>query len=182
MGVLPTDAVQFAKTLLNRDKTRISMREVGKLSFVASVCPSASASMEVAFALRKAKALTQEFKERVDPTVQHSLDELPQRLQSQTKHGSGPCDNSDAAPSWFSETPQHTKALDDGNTIIARRASRHSTHSGVSLCVSLKDLNDFDSDGSTRAPTPVEEASTPLEEAMPRLPQAAGLGKRRSPF
>merc|ERR1712071_211546 len=57
MGVLPTDAVQFAKTLLNRDKTSISMREVGKLSFVASVCPSASASVEVSSALmKKAKA------------------------------------------------------------------------------------------------------------------------------
>lgn len=163
---LPTDATQFAKTLLNRDKTRISMSEVAQLRFVAPVCPSASTSLKVSSALRKAKALTKEFEERIDPTVQHSLDELLQRLQSQAKHGSGQCANSDAAPSWFSETPQQTQSLDDASNIVVRRKSRHSTHSGIS--VSLKDISDDDSDGSTRAPTPAEE------ESMPPLPQVAG--------
>lgn len=169
---LPTDAVEFAKTLLNRDKARISMCEVGQLSFVAPLCPSASGSLKVSSALKQAKALTKEFQECRDPTVQRSLDELLQRLQSQAKHGSGPCDNSDAAPSWFSETPQQTKSLDDSSNIVSRRKSRHSTHSGVS--VSLKDISDDDSDGSTRAPTPAEE------ESMPSLPQV--VGKDMSPL
>lgn len=172
---LPLDAIEFAKTLLNRDKTRISMLEAAKLSFVApAACPSASASMEMMSALKMARAMTQEFKERVDPTVQRGLDELLQRLQVQAKNSSG-CDNSDAAPSWFSETPQRTEPLDDSSdTIIIRRKSRHSTHSGVSL--SLKDLgDDDDSNGSTRAPTP-------LEEAMPAFPPAVAVGKGRSPL
>lgn len=170
--VLPLEAIEFAKTLLNRDKKRISMHEVAKLSFVApAACPSASASLEVTSALKMAKAITQEFKVRVDPTVQRSLDDLLQRLQ-QAQIGSGSCENSEAAPSWFSETPQRTESLDEGTSVVVRRKSRHSTHSGVT--VSLKDVGDDDdsngSNGSTRAPSPLDE------EAIP-VPVCSGWGR-----
>jgi len=180
---LPMDAIEFAKTLLNRNPARISMHEVPKLRFVVpDACPSASASKEVTSALKMAKALTQEFKQQVDPTVQRSLDDLLQRLQSQQKTGSSTFDNSDAAPSWFSETPQHTESLEvSSDTIqsvatVVRRKSRHSTHDGVSLSsLSFKDIkddSDDDTNASTRPPTP--------EEALPPLPQVVGVGNLRS--
>jgi len=183
---LPEDAITFAKTLLIRDRTRISMDEVTRLSFVVPVaCPAASASLEVTSALKMARALTTEFKERADPTVQRSLDELLKRLQVQR---SGSVDNSDAAPAWFSETPQQTKSFNDSNDMsfddsndslatVVRRKSRHSTHTGVSGGVSLSTFkfdSEDDSNASTRPPTP--------EETLPPFPHVIGVGKGKTPL
>jgi len=178
---LPEDAITFAKTFLIRDRTRISMDEVTRLSFVVPVaCPAASASLEVTSSLKMARALTTEFKERADPTVQRSLDELLKRLQVQR---SGSVDNSDAAPAWFSETPQQTKSFGDSNDIaslatVVRRKSLHSTHSGVSGVVSLStfkdDSDDDDTNASTRPPTP--------EETLPTFPHVNGVGKGKTPL
>jgi len=176
---LPEDAVNFAKTLLVRDKTRVSMHEVVKLPFVTPApCPTQSTSQEVT-SLKMARALTTEFKEqeRADPTVQRSLDELLERLQMQ-RNGSA-VDNSDAAPLWFSETPQQTKSfksLDDSSDLhslatIVRKKSRPSTFSGVSF--PTKDDSDDDTNVSTRPPTPDEEA-------MPPFPQVVAVGTGRS--
>jgi serine/threonine protein kinase len=177
---LPADAIEFAKALLNRNKARIAMQEVPTLKFVApSEGSSGTASKELTSTLKMAKALTQEFRQHADPTVQRSLDELLQRLQIH-QSGTGLFDNSDAAPTWFSETQQRTTCTvesigSSSDTIssvasVVRRKSRHSTHSGVPLTgVSFRDDSDDDTIGSTRPPTP-------QEEALPPLPQVIGVG------
>lgn len=159
---VPDAAIQFVKVLLTRERARTSMQAVLGQSFLAKM-PIPMEPLQVKPALNMARAATRDFNECPDPTVQRSLDELMQRLQTQQK---------DRSTAWFSETPRQTKEMDescqdsDDAPVMKRKArSRFSTHSGSSF-QSLRFSDD--GDVSTQSPQSSRQ-STPEEPWSPRF-------------